>query len=155
MISTRFVQVYNDAAQLCPTVSWPLTAQLMLMAIAGQESGWDKRLQVNGPARSYWQFESETVAAVIANPASGPKVAQVCGALDISTGSVFEAMAWNDTLAATMARLLLWLDPSPLPSVGSVQSAWDYYLTNWRPGAPRPTAWPGVYRNAETYLGLT
>jgi len=32
-------------------------ARLMLMAIAGQESAWEHRRQIGGPARSFWQFE--------------------------------------------------------------------------------------------------
>lgn len=123
-----------------------------MLAIAGQESAWEGRLQTDGPARGYWQFESEAVATVVANPKSGPKLAAVCGALDIPVTNIYEAIAWNDTLAAMVARLTLWLDPTPLPAVGDANGAYAYYLRNWRPGAQRPDAWAGVYQTAESAI---
>lgn len=71
----------------------------------------------------------------------------VCRALDIpcNTLDVFEAMAWNDTLACAMARLLLWTDPAKLPAVGDKEEAWNYYLRCWRPGLPHPETWSSLY----------
>lgn len=155
MIYSRFISVFDDASSLAPSVTWNIPARVLLIAIAGQESDWDGRLQVDGPARGYWQFESEAVASIVANAKAGPKIAQVCGALDIPVTNIYEAIAWNDTLAAMMARLLLWLDPTPLPAVGDVNGAYAYYLRNWRPGAQRPNNWPIVYQDAETALGVT
>lgn len=123
-------------------------ARVMLVAIAGQESNWQYRKQVGGPARSFWQFEEGGgVHGVLNHPSSQDKIITVCNALLISpsVSEVYEAMAWNDLLAAAMARLLLYTDAASLPPLGAQQEAWDYYLRNWRPGAPHPESWPRVY----------
>lgn len=124
-------------------------ARVLVMAIAGQESLWKYRRQVGGPARSYWQFErGGGVAGLLSMPST--KIDKVCDALDIPVNSadIFEAMAWNDTLACCMARLLLWTDPRPLPELGYQNEAWHYYLDLWRPGMPHPETWPARYSTA-------
>lgn len=126
-------------------------ARVLMLAIAGQESGWEHRLQIGGPARSFWQFEKGGgVAGVLQHPASAQKIRGVCADLKITCDvpTVYEAMAWNDVLGAAMARLLLLTDPAPLPAVGKVDEAWQYYLRNWRPGMPHPEAWPARYAAA-------
>jgi hypothetical protein len=126
-------------------------ARVELMAIAGQESAWQYRQQVGGPAHSFWQFEKGGgVAGVLGHPASRDKIKAVCADLGVpcDAESVYQAMIDNDVLAACMARLLLFTDPAPLPNVGEVQAGWDYYERNWRPGAPHPEAWPGRYGTA-------
>ena len=131
-------------------------ALVMLMAIAGQESAWAHRRQISGPARSYWQFEKGGgVAGVLAHPATKDAIAAVCKQLDIpcDAATVYEAMAWNDTLAACMARLLLYTDPRALPAPGEQEAAWDYYIRNWRPGMPHPQSWPARYAKAMELAG--
>ncbi|MBS0219127.1 MAG: hypothetical protein JSR91_00145 [Proteobacteria bacterium] len=127
-------------------------ARLMIMAIAGQESAWEHRRQIGGPARSFWQFEKGGGVAGLFQVAP-EKLGPICTYLHVpfDPGTVFEAMAWNDTLATCMARLLLWTDPAPLPAVGDVQAGWAYYQRNWRPGLPHPEIWPARYGTA---LGL-
>jgi hypothetical protein len=128
-------------------------ARVLIMAISGEEDDWEARRQIGGPARSLWQFEEGGGVAELF--ATTPKQLQaVCGYLFIpyNQNDVFEAMAWNDTLGACMARLLLWQDPAPLPAVGDVQGGWNYYQRNWRPGAPRPAAWPANYATAKGLL---
>ena len=123
-------------------------ARVMVMAIAGQESNWQYRLQQGGPARSFWQFEKGGgVHGVLTHAASKDKIKTVCGALLISCDetTVYEAMAWSDLLAASMARLLLFTDPAALPALGAEQEAWELYLRVWRPGMPHPENWPRVY----------
>jgi hypothetical protein len=125
-------------------------ACVMLMTIAGQESNWAARRQGGGgPARSYWQFEKGGGVAELFQK-TPRQLSAICAALDIpfDLSTVFEAMAWNDTLACTMARLLLWQDRAPLPAIGDKQAGWQYYLRNWRPGAPHPDTWPGLYDKA-------
>ena len=124
-------------------------ARLLMMAIAGQESAWGARLQVGGPARSFWQFEQGGGVAGVFRVCPA-QVKAVCAELFVpaDVATVYEAMAWHDVLAAAMARLLLWTDPRPLPAIGEVQPAWEYYLRNWRPGRPHPETWPGRYGTA-------
>ncbi len=124
-------------------------SRILLMAIAGIESDWSDRLQIGGPARSYWQCEAEgAVADVYANADTQQWVVDTCNLWDIETdaGAVYEAIAFHDPLAYTVARLALWLDPAPLPT--GADACWAYYLRNWRPGKPRPNAWPVVYAQA-------
>lgn len=142
-------------AKIAPAVADTPASRVLLMTCAGQESEWMARRQHGGPARSYWQFEhGGGVAQLLETPAVATVLARVCLTLDIPTNAtdVFEAMAWNDTLACAMARLLLWQDPAPLPAVGDLAGSWQYYLRNWRPGAPRPDAWAGFYSQAKAAM---
>ena len=72
-----------------------------------------------------------------------------------------EGGAWiSDARAAARARVAAmglphrrdeywkYTDPAPLPRLGHQQTAWDYYLRNWRPGKPHPEFWPRHYTNA-------
>jgi hypothetical protein len=130
-------------------------ARVIVMAIAGQESNWAYRHQQGGPAHSFWQFEQGGgVHGVLTHAASRGIIAEVCDLIYIqcTDSIVFTAMEWNDRLAISMARLLLWTDAVPLPRVGDVQGAWNYYLRNWRPGAPHPEQWPGKYAIAKELL---
>jgi hypothetical protein len=130
-------------------------ARVLLMTIAGQESAWKFRVQQGGPAHSYWQFEKGGgVAQLFA--VTPTQLRKVCEALDISydIDTVYQAMVYNDVLACSMARLLLWQDPAALPAVGEVDLAYAYYDRNWRPGAKRPQDWPPNYATARTALGV-
>jgi hypothetical protein len=131
-------------------------ATVLLMAIAGQESAWEWRRQRGGPARSYWQFERWGGVAEVMQKCT-LKLQAVTQALDIQyqPDVIFEAMTWNDTLAAAMARLLLWQDAAPLPAIGAVDAAWAYYQRNWRPGAPHPKEWPQNYATALKACGVS
>lgn len=129
-------------------------ARLLVLAIAGQESAWAARRQIGGPARSFWQFEKGGGVAGLFQVT--PRLLEtLCAELLIpfNPNDVFEAMAWNDMLAAGMARLLLWSDPKPLPEVGDVQGSWDYYQRNWRPGVPHPEVWAGRYGTSMGLVG--
>lgn len=136
---------------LSDTAAVPVSdkARVLVMAIAGQESNWQYRLQIGqGPARSFWQFEQGGgVWGVLNHSSTKPKIQAVCAALHIpcEVHTVYIDMADNDRLACSMARLLLWTDAAALPEVGDVEGGWEYYLRNWRPGMPHPEAWPAKY----------
>ena len=126
-------------------------ARVMLVAIGGQESGWAARRQYGGPARSYFQCErGGAIHGVMNHPASKAALQGVVSALDIpwDEATIYEAIAWNDTLAVCLARLLLFTDPRPLPAIGDQTGAWDAYIRLWRPGKPKPETWPDRYGNA-------
>lgn len=123
-------------------------ARLMLLAIAGQESGWTYRAQIGGPARGLWQFEGGSMSGTAEVLRVAPQdVKRVCDALYFSCDrpAIYAALAKSDTLACAMARLLLRSDPAPLPELGDEESAWQCYVGNWHPGAPRRDAWIDVY----------
>ncbi len=135
-------------------------ARVLMMAIAGQESAWQYRQQVGGPAHSFWQFEEGGgVVGVLHHPASRDKIVAACAELGVpcTADSIYGLMATpeGDVLSACMARLLLFTDPAPLPNVGEVMAGWDYYQRNWRPGAPHPEVWPGRYGTAMGLVNQT
>jgi len=134
---------------LCPKISVGREACVMMIAIAGQESDWQERRQIRGPARSYWQFERMGGVVEVMDKCPEPlRNVTLWTQIPYQREVLFEAMAWNDALAFAFARLLLWQDRAPLPPLGAEATAWDYYLRNWRPGVPRPEKWPRVYRAA-------
>lgn len=142
----------EPALNLCREIGVPSDnrARVLILAIAGQESTWKYRRQINGPARSYWQFEGLSGGAGEVFDRSPALIRHICTRLDIEPtfGVVFEAMIWNDILAASMARLLLWPYPGSLPEVDEVEAAWQYYLKVWRPGAPHRHTWDDRYGTA-------
>jgi len=133
-------------------------ARVELMAIAGQESEWKARRQIGISsyypqkvgARGYWQCESTWGGPVALDDvlqSTRRQIEAVCSSLDIpgDKHALYEACAWNDTLACAAARLLLWLHPAPLPAIGDKEAAWQYYLRQWRPGAPHRHTWDAHY----------
>jgi hypothetical protein len=141
-----------------PAPSLAPEALVLLMAIAGQESNWSSRLQQNGPARGFWQFEkNEATLGLLTLSATRNSAMAFCAALDIPSdlATVDTAMAWNDPLAFAMARLLLWSDPAPLPAVGDQDTAINYYQRLWRPGAFAPSRRPTNYAAAVRLVAPT
>lgn len=131
--------------------------ELLMMAICGQESNWASRIQNNGagPARSYGQFERNGgVAEVMSNITTSVWLKEICDSLDIpfKIDAIFEAMAWNDTLAISMIRFLIYIDKDVVPKAGLIDDAYSYYLRNWRPGAPSKLRWYVVYPLAQNAL---
>ena len=127
-------------------------AQQELLAIGLQESGFKHRLQVRGPARGYWQFESIGVRGVLEHPASKHLALHICQELDHPPimDLIYMALADDAILACSFARLLLYTDPKPLPL--QRQAGWDYYLRLWRPGKPKPATWAANWARAELTL---
>lgn len=143
---------------MAPIVGIPPTdeARLMVMVIAGTESNWTARVQNGGPARGRHQFEGGDFSGLAQVMKACPvQAAAVCVALEISydRATIFEAVAWKDTLDCAMARLLLWQYPPKLPELGDVQGAYNYYINTWHPGAPRPAEWPGFYNQSMLATG--
>lgn len=126
-------------------------ATVMLLAIGLQESRFEHRRQIGGPARGFWQFEKGGgVRGVLNHPASQRYARAACairGEVPTET-EVYRAIAEDDLLACAFARLLLFTDPNPLPRVGDSDGAWAYYLRNWRPGKPHPQTWGALYLQA-------
>lgn len=121
-------------------------SRVMLLAICGQEADFHHRWQVHdakrpnsmGAARGLWQFErGGGVRGVLNHPASKDLAKEVCGERGVAAtmSAVYSALHADDVLAACFARLLLWTDPAPLPSLGDFDGAFALYLRTWRPGA--------------------
>jgi hypothetical protein len=149
MTPTKFLAgVIVPRAGVMPNLKSP-EAMCLLLAIAGQESAWANRLQEPiAYARGFWQCEHNgAVLSVLTSTDTQATIYEVLDSLCIPKGidTVFEAIAWNDTLAYCVARLALYQDPAALPAIGDQAGSWEYYLRVWRPGAPAPERWATVY----------
>lgn len=130
-------------------------ATVMLLAIGLQESRFQHREQVRGPAKGFWQFErGGGVTGVLTHPLSR-RYAQAVLELRrnavqpfASAESVHLGLADDDWLACAFARLLLYTDAQRLPSIGDAEGAWDYYRRVWGPGKPHRGTWDGLYLKA-------
>lgn len=124
-------------------------ARVMLVAIGMQESRLTYRRQVGGPARGLWQFEKGGgVKGVLTHFATKDRARAWCAAYGVpfDQSSVYAALAVDDVFACGIARLLLWSDPWPLPTLAD--AGWQLYQRVWRPGKPHPATWPGFFKQA-------
>ncbi|WP_238888693.1 hypothetical protein [Achromobacter insuavis] len=146
----------EPALALLPARMDTPVARVMLLAIGLQESRFEHRRQIGGPARGFWQFEKGSRASrggvwgVYLHPASKDRLAVLCKARSVACDpdAIYAALEYDDVLAAGVARLLLWTDPKVLPAIGDADAAWALYLRTWRPGKPKPDSWPDLYRQA-------
>jgi hypothetical protein len=145
------------ALSLLPKYLDSQPARAMLLAIGLQESAFTFRTQIGGgPARGFWQFEPGTqksrggVYGVYLHHSTHEPLRLLCHDRDVNFDPkpIWQALEWDDVLAAGVARLLLLTDPHPLPKLGETQEAWECYLRTWRPGKPRPDAWAANYADA-------
>jgi hypothetical protein len=126
-------------------------AEVLLLAIAMQESGLRHRVQVQGPARGYWQFEKlGGLAGVMQHVRTSQMARASVEALDLDFDihQLWDALPLSELLQTVLARLLLWSDSRPLPKIGDKDGAWEYYLRNWRPGKPHRGRWDASYDGA-------
>lgn len=136
-------------------------ARAMLIAIALQESDFIHRQQlignhrhwwqsINGPARSFWQFERIGISGVLEHHTTGGLARRVLSTLgypdDVNT--IHKAVTHNDILAVCFARLLLWQLPQALPGRDQPALGYRQYLQAWRPGKPRPERWQSRFETA-------
>ena len=140
--------------------SSPLAARFLL-AIALQESGLRYRRQVvaggaeNGPASSFWQFEKGGgCKGVLAHRLTAQPMAAICAAYNVAPDaqSLWEAMRFQDIVAACAARLLVYTLPGALPDNAS--QGWAQYIDAWRPGKPHPETWAANWKLASETVGV-
>lgn len=137
-----------------------LNARRFVLAIALQESSLMHRRQVaadgteNGPAASFWQFEQGGgCKGVLGHQATSKAMLSICESFNITPtpAGLWEAMRYNDIVAAAAARLLVYTLPKSLPD--SSDSGWMQYLSAWRPGKPHPERWAGNWAQASIITG--
>jgi len=154
------------AYALLPRALASAEATAMLLAIGLQESRFATRRQFNGgPARGLWQFERGDlekgggVCGVLAHRASAPHVQRALKRLSYPSdpiGGCHAVIEHNDVLAGVFARLLLWTDPHPLPTISDgPTAAWDLYVRTWRPGRPKRDTWNAYYADAWARVQLS
>lgn len=136
-------------------------ARRFILAIALQETSLRHRRQVvsggveNGPAASYVQFEKGGgCKGVLTHRSAAPKMLAICNAFDVqpTPEGLWEAMRYNDVVAMSAARLLIFTLPSSLPT--NEVAGWAQYLSAWRPGRPHPETWGINWRTATIAVGL-
>lgn len=136
----------NPALALLPAKMDTPAARVMLLGIGHQESLFLHRRQLvgqpprpEGPAKSFWQGEQGggMVQGVRIHAATRDLAAQLYRARGVAANdaAIWNAIEFDDVLAAGLARLLLWSDPKALPAVGDEEAGWALYLRTWRPGA--------------------
>lgn len=119
-------------------------AKAMLLAIGLQESRFQHRRQINGPAHGFWQFEKGGgIKGVLNHKITKKHINDVCETLLIPNDpdDCYEAVVYNDILACCFARLLLWTLPYKLPGENEGDLGWEEYLDAWRPGKPHHETW--------------
>lgn len=142
---------FPAAFALLPRPMDNIEARAMLIAIGLQESRFQHRRQISGPARGFFQFErGGGVAGVLSHAASARHAEAVCERLRYQpeVGECYMAVADNDVLACCFARLLLWTLPMALPDRGMADDAWQQYIAGWRPGRPHRSTWDNCYARA-------
>lgn len=130
-------------------------ARRMVLAMALQESGLRYRRQIvggmeSGPACSFWQFErGGGCRGVLTHPSTKRRAVKFCRdyRIEPSEAGLWEAMRYQDIVAAAMARLLLYTLPDPLPQ--TAEQGWSQYVEAWRPGKPHPQTWAGHWESAD------
>lgn len=146
-----FLKIAIDPALLLfPEKMRTPEAKAFILAICLQESDLRYRHQVGGPARGYAQFEKAGIEGVLNHRRSSSMAYQICYDLDIEpdVDSIYEAIEYNDILCVSMARLLIWTYPKPLPVKDDFDESWKQYLLLWRPGKPHPEKWRSCYLRA-------
>jgi len=148
-VDAVLAQVWRPAMAILPPLVRSGRADVIGLAIGGQESGYRTRVQTGGgPARSFWQFERGGIRGVLSDQTSRAMAVAACTELGVmpTVDTVYVAMETNDLLGAVFARLLLWTDPLPLPT--DPAGAYALYLRLWRPGKPDDSRWPPAYKAA-------
>ncbi len=151
MTTDLFVTVaLEPGLSLLPAPMDSPAARAFLLAIALQETTLSHRRQVQGPARSYFQFERAGVKGVLKHQRSSQQLQAACAALDLkpTVPVIHAAIEYSDVLAVCCARLLLWTLPMPLPLRDDEAGAWRQYLDTWEPGRPRVDAWAANFSQA-------
>lgn len=144
-------RVVGPGLALLPSTMDTTKARVLLLAIGLQESRFENRRQIGGPARGFWQFEKGGgVVGVLTHPSTRKYAADVCKeqGVEPTAAAVYPALERDDLLACAFARLLLFTDPKAIPAIGYPAAAWDYYVRNWRPGKPHRQTWDALYAKA-------
>lgn len=144
-------KVIAPAAFLLPCYMDTPQARLIALAIIGQESNFQYRKQIGGPAKGLGQFEKMGGVWAVLNHSTTAHLARY--ALELfgvppNVADAYNALEKNDILGAIFIRLNLYRDPMPLPAIGNEAGAWEFYRRVWAPGQPHPARWPRNYERA-------
>ena len=150
-----FTRTYDCAVQFWPARMISVESKAMLVAIGLQESRFEHRQQLGGPAKGFWQFEQGGgIHGVLNHRSTRTLIRTILYQLryDEDTLTSYNAVEHNDILAMSYARLLLWTLAGALPVRGQHDYAWDYYMDAWRPGRPHRSTWNAFYDQAWEFV---
>lgn len=131
-------------------------ARRLMLAVAFQESGLTHRRQVaqdgteSGPAMSFWQCEVTGAGHwLLLHKTAGPILRKACADFNVEAtdAGIWNAIRYQDVLAAIVARLNLFVLPSMLPEIPEL--GWQQYINAWRPGKPISATWPANWAAAD------
>jgi hypothetical protein len=154
LLKTAIIPALADLAAL--GIKDSFEARRFLLAIALQESKISYRRQLssgglqNGPASSFWQFErGGGCRGVLTHKAVSERMRKICAEYNVepTEQGLWEAMRYQDIVAAAAARLLVYTLPSSLPT--TAEQGWKQYIDAWRPGKPHPAAWAAHWETAD------
>lgn len=115
-------------------------ASRLLYAIGLQESEFQHRKQIKGPAKGFFQFEPIACLEVINR--DKPLLEQ--HKLPTNHRDLYNVLQWSEVGMILSARILLYYgSPYRLPKKHETEHAWQNYLKAWRPGKPRLGDWWG------------
>lgn len=123
-------------------------ARLQMMATAGYESNWTFKAQLGSPiALGYWMNQENAVSLLLNNPTSADILRLVASRLGLmaDAATLHQASKDNELVGYTIARLLAFCDPHPLPPIGDEEACWQAYLRAQNPGVKNKTRWTVVY----------
>ena len=152
MIATIRAHILPAALALLPPRMDSPAARQHLLAIGLQESRFEHRRQISGPARGFWQFERGGVLGIIRHPDTWLHLRSAVVELKYEPEMASDdiglhaAIEHNDVLACVLARLNLWWLPGPLAL--DKDGAWSQYIAAWRPGKPHRETWPMCWEKA-------
>ena len=153
LLKTAILPAFSELASL--GVNDSKEARRFVLAIALQESALSNRRQVvggaeNGPATSFWQFEKMGGCHGVLTHKSVCKIMEkICQDYNVLPvpSMLWEAIRYNDIVAACAARLLVYTLPHALPKTAEV--GWEQYVEAWRPGKPHQETWSANWHIAD------
>ena len=163
----RYVEhVFPLAASVLPHRMDSIDAWRMVAAICLQESRFEYRRQIHGPAKGWAQFERIGVEDVCIHAATRRPLRHALRQLSYikladrlddddeykreeAYTQLHGYLESSDVLAIVVARLALWKLPDYLPSGAQPHKGWAQYLEVWRPGKEKPHTWVACWKAAD------
>lgn len=147
-------RVVEPGLAMLPKKMDMMEARIMLLTIGQQESRFQHRAQIGGPAKGFYQFEKGGgIKGVLNHHSTRKYILPILKQLEIHKDDAYDAVRYNDILATAFARLLLYSVPKPLPGLKATpDEMWAYYIESWRPGKPHRGTWDSYLLHSQELL---
>lgn len=134
----------------------PATAQLMLVTAQVESRCGANFEQINGPAKSPWQLEPDTVQDLYENFLDyRPRLANMLDQFKHPFDSG-HTLVTNPLYACALARLVYYRYPEPMPELNDCDGMWEFYKKRYNSSegattkAQWDTAWNAVAKLVQT-----